>query len=488
MAEAIPRSYSSIEKDEVINETPGTNIDPEAEKKLLRRCDLRVLPPLFVIFLLAFLDRTNIGNAKIQGLTRDLHMEGPNSVRYNIALFIFFIPYVLFEVPSNLILKKLAPSTWLSLIMVLWGFSTIGMGLVNTWGGLVAMRFILGIFEAGIFPGGVYLISMYYKRYELQWRLTLFFSASILAGAFGGLLAYVLAKMDGLANYGGWRWIFIIEGAATVVVGLITKFWLVDWPETASFLNDAERSLLLARLSSDTGDASMDRLDKRAAKRIVRDPKMYLGSLAYFGVVTCSNSGSFFIPTIIHELGYKASDAQVRTIPVYIVAFVVALALAWLTDRLQHRYWFCMTGLVIATVGYIMLLAQNNLSIGVKYFALFLIIPGQFVTQPIVLVWLSNLMSGHYKRSVSSAVQVSFGNLGGIIASNIFIGPEAPKYPTGYGTCLGMLGICAVACTSLFWLVKSENKKRERGERDWRLQEPDADNLGDDHPAFRLTT
>ncbi|EAT76826.2 hypothetical protein SNOG_15731 [Parastagonospora nodorum SN15] len=420
MAEAIPRSYSSIEKDEVINETPGTNIDPEAEKKLLRKCDLRVLPPLFVIFLLAFLDRTNIGNAKIQGLTRDLHMEGPNSVRYNIALFIFFVPYVLFEVPSNLILKKLAPSTWLSLIMVLW--------------------------------------------------------------------AYVLAKMDGLANYGGWRWIFIIEGAATVVVGLLTKFWLVDWPETASFLNDAERSLLLARLSSDTGDASMDRLDKRAAKRIVRDPKMYLGSLAYFGVVTCSNSGSFFIPTIIHELGYKASDAQVRTIPIYIVAFVVALALAWLTDRLQHRYWFCMTGVVIATVGYIMLLAQNNLSIGVKYFALFLIIPGQFVTQPIVLVWLSNLMSGHYKRSVSSAVQVSFGNLGGIIASNIFIGPEAPKYPTGYGTCLGMLGICAVACTSLFWLVKSENKKRERGERDWRLQEPDADNLGDDHPAFRLTT
>jgi hypothetical protein len=89
--------------------------------------------------------------------------------------------------------------------------------------------------------------------------------------------------MDGLANYGGWRWIFIIEGAATVVVGLLTKFWLVDWPETASFLNDAERSLLLARLSLDTGHASMDRLDKRAAKRIVGDPKIYLGSWAYFG-------------------------------------------------------------------------------------------------------------------------------------------------------------------------------------------------------------
>lgn len=125
------------EKHEIINDTHGNNIDPVAEKKLLRKCDIRVLPPLFVLFLLAFLDRTNIGklfdidwlsttdhhegNAKIQGMTKDLDMEGRHASRYNIALFIFFIPYILFEVPSNLILKKLAPSTWLSLIMVLWG-------------------------------------------------------------------------------------------------------------------------------------------------------------------------------------------------------------------------------------------------------------------------------------------------------------------------------------------------------------------------------
>ena len=106
------------EKLETINDTAGTNIDPVAEKKLLRKCDLYVLPPLFVLFLMAFLDRTNIGNAKIQGLTEDLHMKAQD---YNIALFVFFIPYILFEVPSNIILKKLAPSTWLSAIMVLWG-------------------------------------------------------------------------------------------------------------------------------------------------------------------------------------------------------------------------------------------------------------------------------------------------------------------------------------------------------------------------------
>lgn len=135
-----------------------------------------------------------------------------------------------------------------------------------------------------------------------------------------------------------------------------------------------------------------------------------------------------------------------------------------------------------------MLLAQHNLTAGVKYFALFCIVPGGYIAQPVVLVWMSNLVSGHYKRSVSSAMQVGFGNLGGIVASNVFFGSEAPLYPTGYGVSLGMLWICGAACTALFFLVKYENRKRERGERDSRLNEPDADNLGDDHPLFRLTT
>lgn len=485
MADTIRKTSFSEEKGDV---SPETSIDSTAEKKLLWKCDLRVLPPLFLIFLLAFLDRTNIGNARIQGLTRDLDMEGKNGYRYNIALFVFFPTYILFEVPSNLVLKRLAPSTWLSLIMTLWGLCTVGMGLVRNYQGLVAMRALLGLFEAGVFPGCVYLITMYYKRYELQWRLTLFFSSSIIAGAFGGLLAFAIAKMDGIANYGGWRWIFIIEGLATVVVGILTKFMVPDWPETASFLNEDERALLIARLNTDTGDAVMNRLDKRAAKRIFTDVKIYLGTFMYMGVVTTGNAGSFFIPTIIKELGFSSSMAQIRSIPIFVLATATSLLAAWITDRVRHRYLFCMFGILVASTGYIILLAQAGLSAGVKYFALFLIVPGGFITQPIAIVWVANVMSGHYKRSVSSAMQVGFGNIGGIIAANVYLVREAPKYPTGYGVSLGMLWIAGVACTALYFLAKRENKLRDRGERDYRLQEPDADNLGDDHPHFRLAT
>ncbi|KAK5135190.1 hypothetical protein LTR08_005577 [Meristemomyces frigidus] len=459
-------------------------IDPVAEKKLLRKLDMRVVPMLWFLYMLAFLDRTNVGNARIQGLTKELKMEGND---YNVALFIFFVPYILFEVPSNILIKRLAPSTWLATLMFCWGIITIGEGLVKTKEGLLAMRFLLGFFEAGFFPGCVYLISMYYKRYELQWRFNIFFTGAILAGSFSGLLAYAISKMDGVAGYSGWRWIFILEGMVTAIVGLASKWLIVDWPETAKFLTEDEKKLLIARLALDVADAKMNRLDKRAAKRVFTDWKIYCGTLMYLGIVNTGYATSFFTPTIITELGYKAEAAQVRSIPIFLVAAVVCAITAWFSDSFRHRYAFCIAGCCIATIGYIILLCQASVPVGGRYGAIFLVVSGGYMCQPIVIAWLNNCMGGHYKRSVSSAIQVGFGNIGGIVASNIFITSQAPSYPVGYGVSLGLVWLCALACTAMFFGLRAENKRRDRGERDWRLETEDADNLGDDHPHFRFT-
>ena len=196
---------------------------------------------------------------------------------------------------------------------------------------------------------------------------------------------------------------------------------------------------------------------------------------------------SFFIPTILNQMGYSAKRAQVLSIPIFIVATIGALVTAVCTDRLKRRYPFTILGVLVCTVGYGMLLGQRSLSVGVKYFATFLIVLGTYITQPVCIAWISNCMSGHYKRSVSSAMQIGFGNAGGIVASNIYKGTERPYYETGYGTALGLLWVTALSCTVLLLGVMWENKKRDRGERDYRLEEPDADNLGDDHPHFRFT-
>ena len=196
----------------------------------------------------------------------------------------------------------------------------------------------------------------------------------------------------------------------------------------------------------------------------------------------------FFIPTILNQMGYKAVDAQVRTIPVYVVATILCLITARLTDQLRHRYLFTIVGVLLASIGYILLLCQQHVVVGVRYFALFLIVSGGYISQPVILAWMSNTVSGHYKRAISSAVQIGLGNIGGIVASNVFFDREAPLYWTGDGVCLGMLWLCAAACTLLYFGVVRENKKRDRGERNHRLEGTDVDNLGDDHPHWRLAT
>lgn len=211
--------------------------------------------------------------------------------------------------------------------------------------------------------------------------------------------------------------------------------------------------------------------------------------LMYLGVSNSGYSTAFFTPTILSQLGWTAVRAQVLSIPIYIVAAVTCLASAVLTDLLRHRYAFAMLGLVVATIGYIILLAQEWASVGARYLAVYLIMAGGYITQPITLVWLSNNMGGHYKRSINAAMQIGFGNCGGIIASNIYMTDQKPRYPVGYGVSLALIWVSGIACTVFYLGLRRENEKRQRGERDHRLNlgQEEVENLGDDHPRFRFT-
>lgn len=176
------------------------------------------------------------------------------------------------------------------------------------------------------------------------------------------------------------------------------------------------------------------------------------------------------------------------SIPIYLVACVAALITAILSDYFRHRYAFAILGLLIATVGYALLLCQQSVPVSVRYFAIYLITSGGYITQPVVIVWLMNNLRGHYKRSVGAAMQIGIGNLGGIVASNIFLTDEAPTYPVGFGTSLGLLWLCGLACTGFLLGLRAENRKRDGGARDERLALPfeELQNLGDAHPRFRF--
>jgi len=226
----------------------------------------------------------------------------------------------------------------------------------------------------------------------------------------------------------------------------------------------------------------------------------------YMGIVTTSYSSSFFIPTILKQMGYTSARAQLYTIPIYVAATIGAITVAYFTDRLRHRFSFVMAGTAVAALGMILLLCLLSIPVGARYFACFAITVGAYMAQPVTLAWLSNQvrasveepladhmltyiqMGGHYKRSMAAALQIGIGNCGGIIASNIFLKSEAPTYHTGFGTALGMQCLCAIMAIVMYFGLKAENKKRDRGERDHRYEEADIDNMGDDHPSFRFTT
>ena len=215
--------------------------------------------------------------------------------------------------------------------------------------------------------------------------------------------------------------------------------------------------------------------------------RVYSG-LMYFGITATNYSLSYYLPTVLTELGYSSSDAQVQTVPIYAAGLVVALVTAWTSDRLHHRFSFVMIGVSINILGYIVLLAQATVSVKVRYMALYFVLCGLWIAGPVAIVWASNNLGGHYKRAIGVAIVNGMGNMAGFVASNVFIANQAPRYPVGYGVILAMSVLAGVAATGLYLGLRRENRKRDRGERDelFETSKEELDNAGDDDPRFRF--
>ncbi|KAF8075132.1 MFS general substrate transporter [Lyophyllum atratum] len=437
------------------------------ERKLLRKIDLALVPWLSFLYLLSFLDRTSIGNAKLYNLTVDLHIT---ENQYLLTLTIFFFSYAIFEVPSNVFLKRLRPSIWLSFLMLLWGVMMTLQGVVHNFGGLMGMRWMLGVFEAGLFPGVNYYLSCWYKRSEFGIRAAVFFSAASVSGAFGGLLAAAISKMDGIGGKPAWAWIFILEGLATVLAG-IASFWIIqDFPDTAKFLSEAERTVVVRRLQGDDQfSAAGEKLKMKYIWKSLRDWKTWLGMVVYMGCDAPLYAFSLFLPTIINQLGmtpYRliATPANLLTVPVYVFAGLVTCIVGYIADRVGHRGYFNIGFLCLGAAGYIILISSRKPAL--SYFAVYLATCGIYPVIPNTIAWVSNNVEGSYKRSVSLAMVIGFGNLNGAVSSNVYRAADKPWYTLGHGLVLMYIGLGITSSVLMLFLLKRENARRDRGERD----------------------
>ncbi|KAJ6515008.1 MFS general substrate transporter [Mycena vitilis] len=390
----------------------NTHIDTTGidEQKLLRKIDLRLVPWFSVLYLLSFLDRTSIGKW-LYNMEKDLKIS---DTQYLISLTVFFIRPV---VPSNIFLKRLRPSVWFAFLMVMWGLIMTLQGVAHNFGGL---RWMLGTFEAGLYPGMAYHLSCWYRRSELGIRTALFTSATTLSGAFGGLLAAAISNMDGIGGKPAWAWIFILEGLATILAG-IASYWIVqDFPDSAKFLTETERTFVIRRLQGDDQfSAAGEKLQMKNIWSSFTDWKTWLSR-------------------------FRATPANLLSVPIYFFASVVTCCVALYADKYGRR-GYC-------GVGYIILIVSRNAAL--SYFAVFVA----------SWTWIANNFEGTYKRGVSLALAISMGNLNGAVSSNVYRARDTPWYPLGLVLMYICIGIAANSAT--LYLLKRENARRDRGERD----------------------
>ncbi|CAL5873068.1 uncharacterized protein PFLUO_LOCUS7337 [Penicillium psychrofluorescens] len=448
-------------KEEVETSSPSTSSLGETfginEKALLRKLDYRLLPPLTLLYLLSFLDRSNVGNAKLEGMTTDVGMSGD---QYLTGLTLYFIGYVLFEIPCNIVLKKTTPRTWLPSLTLVWGVVATLLGVVQNYPGFLSSRFFLGVAESGLFPGVVFYLSMWYKRNEQHYRVALFFSAASLAGAFGGILAWGIAHMKGVGGYNGWRWIFILEGLLTIIVSIIAYFWVYNYPATAEFLTEEEREFIQFRLKNDNDATRDEKFTWSAVLDAFKDPKVWLYCLGFHTMSLPLYTLSLFLPTIIKDLGYSAAEAQLLTVPPYAVAFILTITVAVLSERIQRRAPFIMGSSALACIGYIILLSDHRA--GVSYVGTIFAAAGIYPAVAIVLSWPANNVSGQTKRCIANALQISIGNLGAVIGTQLYRTEWSPHYFVGHGTALGYLVANIFVVGALWYVLKQENEKKER--------------------------
>ncbi|KAJ4354774.1 hypothetical protein N0V95_003547 [Ascochyta clinopodiicola] len=473
-AEAPGASNSSDSDLEVV---PGTI----NEKKLLRMLDLRLLPAVSVLYLLSFLDRSNVANARLEGLIVDLKMTGDE---YLTGLTLYFIGYVLFELPCNIILKRTTPKFWLPTLTVVWGIVATLMGVTQNKAGL-------GVAESGLFPGVVYYLSMWYKRDERQYRISLFFSCASLAGAFGGILAWGIGHMRGVGNYAGWRWIFILEGLLTIVIAVAAYWFISNYPDTAGWLSKDKRAFVQARLKADSDATNDEKFRWGDVVEALKDPKIWLYGAGFHTMSLPLYTLSLFLPTIIRDMGYSSAQSQLLTIPPYAVATIFTIFWAIWSEKTKKRGPFITITSAVAVIGYIILIANKNPKArpGVSYVGTFFAAVGIYPSVALVLSWPAINVSGQTKRATANAMQISIGNLGAVLGTQLYRTETSPRYVLGHSFALGYLLLNIVVVNVLWWRLKRENKQKQQ----FLVEHPETNGfhdsvedlkLGDRHPRW----
>ncbi|KAF4993059.1 hypothetical protein FGRMN_6747 [Fusarium graminum] len=419
----------------------------ELEKKIVRKLDCWMLPQLWILYMFNYLNRTNIAQARLNTFNEDLNLKDGD-----------------YQLPSNMLITRVRPSIYLPAAAFIWSAISALTAICTSAAGLWAVQFVLGIVEAPLFPGAVFLMSCWYTRREFALRVALLYSGLVLAQAFSGLIAAgVFAGLDGPMGLAGWQWLFILEGAGSAFFAITAYFILPNYPDSPTggatrYMTEDMRKLAAARILDDRVEISEKSTVWQGLKLAVTDLKLYMFLLMNIFITSSYGFNNFF-PTIVNGLGFGSRvTSLLMTAPPYVLGTLCTFFVAWDSDRRQERGFHIIIPLSCSVIGFIVTVATGNPA--VRYAMTFLYAAGCFSANTLQYTWAVSTMSQTpEKRAAGGAIVNIFGHLGNVISPYFFPDKHAPRYTMAMilQIAFASLGICLASIIK--WHLTRKNKQ-----------------------------
>ncbi|PLB34281.1 putative MFS transporter [Aspergillus candidus] len=437
------------------------------EQQVVKKFDRKLVPFLAFLYLLSFLDRSNIGNAKIAGLTDDLHLS---SAQYEWVLTAFYITYILFEWMT--LMYRLVPAhIYVALCVFGWGLVASLQSIATSFGALVFLRAALGIAEAAFGPGVPFYLSLFYRREELAFRNGLFISAAPLASSFASTLAWLIVRLSRHGPISPWRTLFLVEGFPSVIVAVVAWMVIPDAPGSAWFLSPRQRQVAQLRMEASStksgyyGQAREKKINWKEVGKTLADPKSYIAAFMFFSCNVAFSSMPVFLPTIIADMGYSSLSAQALSAPPYLVAFASVLFTAYISDRRRKRSPYLILHALISSTSYLLIALTSHFHAHlpvpahrlIRYICVYPAVAGFFSAITLIMTWTMDNRPATEGKGAAMAVLNLIGQCGPLLGTRLYPASDGPWYVRGMATCAFFMLLVAALAVVLRLLLQQED-------------------------------
>jgi MFS family permease len=475
-------SVRELQSNEQEAEREITQEEEEWRTTIRLKVDLRLCSIAGLLCSLNLLDSGVISSASVTSMLSDLDLDVGN--RYSVSIFIFTLASIAFQLPSTIAVRTFGPRIWFSFITICFGLITLCTAFVKTWKQMIVLRILLGIAMSGVYPGLTVLISSWYTRREQQFRFALMQSGEVVVLATGGIVNFGLNQLDG-KYLKGWQWMFVVQGTITCFIGIVTYWWMVNFPEKSQesfyFLSPHESTIASSRIEKDRGDVQPDTFAWSKIFVHARDPKIYGFCTLYFLQNLVSTSLSYFLPIILQGgMGFSSNKSILLSAPPYYYAVLPAILSSLVGDKFQLRGPIIVFNSVCLIVGFCILGFSDQVS--VRYVGTYLAtgayvanwagmatyqannIVGQCKLYPLGFIASSRLTLSLRvgKRVFTAAMVTAFNGAGGIAGSFIVRQPESPRYMTAIWVSIGshVLIIGLIVIFSVHFYVANQRQSK----------------------------